>query len=217
MNDKVPPEVVVSPPDDDIKSSPPKSNPKITKLRPYLPFLVITLSLPVIFLASRNPQSFFGRASSPCGNSYPCPTPCSNSYPCPPPPCTNTYDCPSPTTIVKNAPPVITTKALPVGRSGQRYAAVVSGIDRDTKEALAMTISNLPTGLSVGRCLTKAPGREEISRIVCPIYGTPAGPGTNIVWVTLRDRPGSPESITVSKDFDLKIIGLPIPKFNSSP
>ena len=198
MDNSLPSQVLVSPPQEDIKSPPPTNFGQVPRIKPYLPLLVITLSLPIIFISSRPQSTFVGQAKSTCGNSYPCPTkpPCPNSTNCPP-----SKPTPAPTA---NKTPKITTNSLVVGRVGRRYLAPVMGIDGDTQEKLDLKVSNLPKGLITGKCYTYPDGKT--TKIACTIQGAASEPGVFTVTLTLQDRPDRPDSIKVSKNLTLRVM-----------
>lgn len=204
MDNKIPPQVVVSPPEDDPKSLPALDKAKVSRVRPYLPLLVITLSLPIIFLSSRNQQNFFGRASAPCTNTYPCPTGT-------PRPCVNTYNCLMPRPVNNSTPTILTTN-LPPARVKLPYQSVVMGRDLELNEAMMMTIDGLPDGILQKNCQIIASPQSKVTNILCFIIGRPTKPGIYNVLVTLKDRPGTPESITVSKQLKLQVtVTGPVP------
>lgn len=99
-----------------------------------------------------------------------------------------------------NLPPIITTRALKVGKQGKRYTAWVVAYDRNPQDFLRISISGLPTGLTQGVCMSQV-DRSKVT-LRCPISGIPQTAGTYTVMVTANDGSG----YVVTQQIPLKIL-----------
>jgi len=89
-----------------------------------------------------------------------------------------------------NTPPAITTRLLLPGRIGLPYKATITGQDADPGQALTMTITNLPPGITQNKCSTTSTSSKN-NQIRCDISGRPGKIGTWPVRVVLRDDQGA--------------------------
>lgn len=100
--------------------------------------------------------------------------------------------CPDCTSVPPtNIAPVISTVSLKDARIGRKYNVSVEGYDQDINDGLSMTISNLPPGLSQGKCRSSKNRRDDVRELKCSIGGTPTSlPGSYLVEVVLSDDRG---------------------------
>lgn len=95
--------------------------------------------------------------------------------------------------------PTILTTSLPAGKIGVSYTGTVRGKQLTQYTPLSMTISGLPSGLTMGTCTFKPSGLDTV--ITCPIAGTPLLSGSFTVNALLTDAVGG----SVQKSLLLKI------------
>lgn len=91
----------------------------------------------------------------------------------------------NPVDSIDNDRPEITTNELKSGEVGKNYSSFIRGVDLDITNQLTMLISNLPAGLSQGKCNY---GEMDNKKVVsCEIQGSPTKAGTYNVTVNLTD------------------------------
>jgi hypothetical protein len=90
-----------------------------------------------------------------------------------------------------NTSPVIVDNTLDSARVGANYSASVEGYDQDINDGLSMSVSNLPPGLSQGKCRASKDRRDNVRRLTCSIEGTPTSiPGSYLIDIVLSDDKG---------------------------
>ena len=99
----------------------------------------------------------------------------------------------------RNSKPTFTTTSLPAGQVGVPYSAGITATDADANEALSMTHTALPEGLTWGPCSLSA--GDPPTTMQCIIQGTPSATGRNSISVTVSDDEGA----SSTKNFGLTI------------
>jgi len=94
--------------------------------------------------------------------------------------------------IQASNPPVIVTKSLEMGKTGQKYTNTLLGYDLDLEDTLSFKAAGLPEGLTIQKCLVeKLSDRVQLS---CSLAGIPLRSGNYEVQLSLIDA-GANETI----------------------